>query len=120
MGRASNVWKQDDVPERQQSRGDDRLFLEDIESCAGDPAGFERFDESLLIDDWPPCRIDQKGAGLHPAQHIAINQVARSRGERNVNRNNIRRFDQIVKWNVTGDLTIVMRTLIEWNIDRLA
>ena len=52
------------------------LKLTDIDIQGNPPklSGCKRFDEGVLIDDFPPCHIDQDGSGLHGFEGFSINQ----------------------------------------------
>ena len=90
-----------------------RFILEDIEAGAGDLPGGEGLDQRRLIDDRTAGRIDQKGRRLHAAQGLLIDQMAGSGRQWNVDRDDVRGLEELVKGDVAGGESVETGALIE-------
>src|SRR5690606_40325520 len=58
-----------------------RLLGEHVEGSAGDDVLAQRARQGGLVDHLTAARVDQKGAGLHPAERALVDEVLRLRGE---------------------------------------
>ena len=67
-----------------------RFELEHVERGAGDHAGLERRDQRRLVDDRAAGGVDEHGVGPHQPQRVGVDQVARARQQRAVQRDDAR------------------------------
>ena len=74
-----------------------RLLVEDVERRAAEPAGLQGLRDRRLVDDAAAGGVDEDRVGLRPRQRLGADQVARLRRQRHMQRNHVRRRDEIVE-----------------------
>jgi nucleoid-associated protein YgaU len=72
-----DVGGEEDVRAREDGMaGRERLGIEHVEPGAGEPAGFERGDQSCWINEVTARDIDEERAGFHPLQDVGRDEAA--------------------------------------------
>jgi hypothetical protein len=87
-----------DVVERQQpGRRVDRFTPEDVEAGSGEVAGLQQLGERDFVDDAATAGVEQHGAPLHQGEALAVQESARLAGERQVDRHDVGRRQEVVE-----------------------
>ena len=81
----------------QQLAIDGRLDREHVERRAAQALFDERPLQRLLVDDAAARGVDEKRVGLHQREGARVDQTARRRVERHVERHDVRPFEQRVE-----------------------
>ena len=81
---------------------DIRLVLEHVERGAGDHAVTQRDGECGLVDDGAARGVHEVGVVAHAGERRGVDQVARLRQERRVERDDVRAGEQLVELDPTG------------------
>ena len=79
-----------------------RLGVEDVEAGTGDPLLRERRDQGSLIDDRAARGIDEIRAPLHEPDPPGVEQTARFRCQREVDRDDVRFAQQLIQFAPPG------------------
>ena len=66
-----------------------RFLLQYIQTSPGNLFFLQDFGQISLVDNWTPCRIDQKSIGLHQGKQSGIHESLGSRIEITVDAKNI-------------------------------
>src|SRR5678815_60174 len=75
----------------------DAFILEHIEAGATDLSAIERFAQRLRVDERAAGGVDDQHATFASAEGLAIEQVVILRGERGVQRDDVRPREQIIE-----------------------
>ncbi len=99
---AADVGRENGVRQRLQRRAEAlaparRLAREHVHGGAGEPARAELIGERVQVHDVATAVVDEAGAVLHPREHLAPEQPLRLRGAGHVQRDDVRRLEQLVE-----------------------
>ncbi len=72
----------------------ERLDRHHVERGAAEPAGIERRDERRLVDQRTARRVHQEGPLLHSGEGLRVEQAARRRQQRRMDRDKVGRLEQ--------------------------
>ncbi len=99
--------RQHDIRELEQGMaGRRRLFREDIDTGCGDLAMSERIDEGRLDHEAGARDVYQDRRRLHPRKSVVADEVPRFVGQRTVQRDDVRRRQQLVEVGVDEALCL--------------
>ena len=99
---AADVRREDDVLEPEQPWRDLWLVLEDVEARGGERPVFERGRQGALVDAGAARGVHEDGARLHPPQAAGVQEVAGLRGERAMERDEVRSLEELVERDALG------------------
>jgi len=74
-----------------------RLRLEDVDGGSRELPRIERVDERGLVDEASPRAVDDPGGRLHRPDRLGVDQVARLRGQRGVEADEVAAGPEVVR-----------------------